>query len=158
MSLHVNFSEDEAKSEAQGGELIPRGEYLVRITDGELRESKSEKNAGKPYYNLEFTIQDGKYQGRKLWTNVMLFQPALYSLSQLMKAIGIQVRAGTQMEVPTIEELMSKEVVVTTKVKPADDKYDARTEVNGIKPANAMSGTGPGAKQGAGRQGSLLPG
>jgi len=158
MALHVNFSEEEASSEAQGGELIPRGEYLVRITDGELRESKSEKNFGKPYYNLEFTIQDGKYQGRKLWTNVMLFQPALYTLAQLLKAIGIQVRAGAQMEVPTIEELMGKEVVVTTKIKKADDKYDDRTEVNGIKSANAMSGTGPGAKAGTGRQGSLLPG
>ena len=158
MALHVNFSEEEASSEAQGGELIPRGEYLVRITDGELRESKSEKNFGKPYYNLEFTIQDGKYQGRKLWTNCMLFQPALYTLSQLMKAIGIQVRAGAQMEVPTIEELMGKEVVVTTKIKKADDKYDDRTEINGIKAAGGMSGTGPGAKAGAGRTGSLLPG
>ena len=158
MALHVNFSEEEAASEAQGGELIPRGEYVVRITDGELRASKSEKNSGKPYYNLEFTIQEGKYQGRKVWTNVMLFQPALYTLSQLLKALGHKVTAGTSVEVPTIEELIGKEVVIVTKIKKGDDNYDDRTEVSGIKAPGGMSGSGPGAKAASGRQGSLLPG
>ena len=57
--LKVNFSDAEVSSEARSFEALPTGEYYCRITDNVIKESQSEKNRGKPYWALEFTVQDG---------------------------------------------------------------------------------------------------
>lgn len=162
MGLKVNFSSEEASSEARSVELLPRGEYHVKLTDVEDREcGEKSKNPGKPYWGLEFTVQEGKYENRKLWTNCMLFDGALYTFSQLMKALGYDIRSG-EFEVPDGEDLVGRDMVVTVKIKPkskgADgQEYDERNEVQGIKPwtegmvLGATTGT---AKK---KSGSLLP-
>jgi len=140
--LRVNFSDKEAASEARSVELLPRGEYHVSITDIELRESQSEKNYGKPYWGIEFTIQEGPYADRKAWTNCMLFEGALYTLSQLMKATGYDITAG-DFEVPNPYDLIGKEVVVSIvkqgkrSNKQTGEEYDERNEVKGIKAYDA---------------------
>jgi len=134
MDLRVNFSSEEAASEAR--KPIPRGEYHVKITDIELKESQSEKNFGKPYWGMEFTIQDGEYSGKKVWTNCMLFNGALYTFSQLMKALGYDVSAG-EFEVPDPEDLIGQDVIVRVTIRPertvGDKTYDESNEVKSIK-------------------------
>lgn len=136
--LRVNFSEKEASSEARSAELLPRGDYHVALTDVEYREVSEGDNAGKPYWNLEFTIQSGPHENRKLWTNCMLFEPALYTFAQLMKSCGYDVEAG-EFEVPNPDELVGNQMVacVIQKGKRTDKRsgnvYEARNEVNGLK-------------------------
>lgn len=113
--LKVNFSQEEASSEAMDFDPLPTGKYHVKITDVELRESKSEKNAGKPYWNLEMTVQDGPYENRKLWGNVMLFEGALYSLGQLAKALGMEDEIIKKGNVPDGDDLISRDLIVTVK-------------------------------------------
>lgn len=156
-TLRVNFSEEEAASEGKSFDAIPSGRYLVNITDIELRESKSEKNNGKPYWHVELTVQEGDFEDRKLWTNVMLFEGALYSLSQLLKSTGFEdsIKKGI---VPSADSLMGKQCVAV--VRRQVDKYlqdqdptgkpEFKNEVKGFQPAGAVSG----AKAGAG---SMLP-
>lgn len=162
MSLKVNFSSEEASSEARSVELLPRGEYHVKITDVEDREcGEHSKNPGKPYWGMEFTVQDGKYENRKLWTNCMLFSPALYTLSQLMKALGHNITEG-DFEVPDGEDLIGHDVVVAVKIKPKSkgkdgQEYDERNEVQGIKTwteGMVLGATSTGTKK---KAGSLLP-
>lgn len=116
MSLRVNFSDKEAASEARDLEPMPAGKYLVSITDVEVKESTSQKNYGKPYFAFEFTVQedvhDGKYVGRKAWGNVMLFEGALYSLAQMMKAVWEVDNLEGDVEIPEGEEWMGKELVI----------------------------------------------
>jgi hypothetical protein len=131
-TLKVNFSDEEAGSEARDFEALPTGKYHVTIFDGELKESQSQKNPGKPFWSLTLQIQDGKYEGRRLWANVMLFEGALYSLAQLLKAIGRDdaLKSG---KVPAIDELLGKDCVVTAaKVL---DSY--KMEKDGIDPKTA---------------------
>jgi hypothetical protein len=161
-NIRVNFSEEEASSEARDFDPLPGGKYLAAITDYEVRRSTSEKNNGKPYWALTLTIKDegGKYDGRKVWANVMLFEGALYSLSQLLKATGYEDRlpggkkAG---QIPSGDELLGKEVVLnlakqrdTYKEKQYDDgeKY-FKNEVKGFKSSDALATSGG--------EGSLLP-
>lgn len=130
--LHVNFSDEEAGSEARDYEALPTGKYHVAIFDGEVKFSTSTKNPGKPFWSLTLQIQDGKYEGRRLWANVMLFEGALYSLAQLLKAIGREdaLQSG---KIPALEELLGKEVVVT-----AQKGLDAyKMEKDGIDPKTA---------------------
>jgi hypothetical protein len=150
--LKVNFSEQEASSEAFDFEALPSGKYPVTITDIETRESNSEKNKGKPYWHLELTVDEGHPNaGRKLWANVMLFDGALYSLAQLLKATGNEdaIKSG---KVPDADYFVSKQVVVTVakqrdtyrenKQEEAGERSESdpplyKNEVKGFKPGAA---------------------
>ena len=140
MGIKVVLSKEEASSKVL--EPIPSGWYRVNITDVELRESKSEKNFGKPYYAIEHTVSEGTHEGRKVFSNVMLFEGALYSLNQLLNGLGINTEAG-EVEVPDPEELLGTELWAKVKITPertVTDKatgekktYEKRNEVAGYK-------------------------
>lgn len=147
MSIRVNFSETEASSESLAP--LPAGKYRVAISDVELRESKSEKNSGKPYYAFEFTVQDGPYEGRKAWTNAMLWDGALYTIVRIMKSLNMPVVAG-DMDIPEADDFIGKELLMQGKVQ-KQEGYDDRFE-----PRSFFSLTGAGATASSGKD-SLLP-
>ncbi len=127
--LKVNFSDKEASSEARDFEPVPSGKYNAKVTEITLEEcGENSKNPGKPYWNIEFTIQDGQYTDRKVWSNCMLFSPALYTFSQLMKALGYNVEEG-DFEVPDPDELISRDV--SLKVVKMRDEYKMEKEGSG---------------------------
>lgn len=127
-ALYIDFSSDEAASESRDFEPLPSGKYLMVIADVKLKESQSEKNPGKPYYAVEFDVVEdksgGQYRGRKAWGNAMLFKPALFSITHIMKALGYEVTEG-RMRIPTPEELMGRQLVVGgIKTGETKDKLD----------------------------------
>lgn len=134
-NLRVNFSDQEASSEAFSMDPVPTGKYNVAITDIEVRFSKSEKNNGKPYWSVEMTVQDGKYEGRKFWGNVMLFEGALFSLSQLLKATGFEDRvtpgSKTYGKIPAGDELQGKNLTIN--VQKVRDTYREQQNGDGEK-------------------------
>lgn len=72
--------------------LFPVGEYIAEVTSSDYKPTKS--GNGK-YIELEFTILDGEYAGRKYWDrlnvqheNKMAMDIANASFKDLMKAIG----------------------------------------------------------------------
>ena len=161
MTLKVNFSDQEASSEARSFDPLPTGAYYCRITDVEDRECGPEsKNPGKPYWSIEFTIQDGPHEGRKVWTNCMLFNGALYTLAQLLKATGNEKALQTG-NIPDGESFVSKEVLINVKKqrdtyaeqRDGDGEVQWKNEVKGIK---AYDGASPAGKVKSGA-GSLLP-
>ncbi len=146
-NLKVNFTDDEAGSEARSFELLPTGEYEANITKVEEKiisgldnDGREKKNDGKKYWNIEFTVQSGKYTNRKAFTNCMLFDGALYTLAQLLKATGNAkaVESGT---IPGDQSFVGKSVVIVVKkqrdlyAEKRDGGGDAqwKNEVKGIK-------------------------
>jgi uncharacterized protein DUF669 len=134
--LYVDFSGQEADSEARDYEPLPTGKYLATITNVELRESQSMENPGKPMYGFEFTVVDGirggEFNGRKAWTNACLWSGALYTVTHIMKATGFPVSQG-RMRIPSAEEFMGKQLVIGGKNAPSKNKktgevYEARYE------------------------------
>jgi hypothetical protein len=143
--LRVNFSTEEA--EATSFDNLPPGKYHVIISDVKVKTSNSAKNKGKPYYAMTVTVvAPDKYAKRKLFTNIMLFPPALYSLSFLMKALGYPVSAG-EVKVPTPDELVGQEFIATVKITPprtdpeTGKTYDARNEIKGFAPVKSRVDT-----------------
>jgi hypothetical protein len=137
-TLRVNFSQAEAEAESLPD--LPAGRYLVAITEVKIKRSTSVKNPGKPYYNLTYTIQEGKYKNRKLYDNVMLFDGALYSYTQLAKALGNSVTAGNS-NVLQPQDLMGSIFVAKVVMSPAKGEYAARNEVKGYFPAKIGVGS-----------------
>lgn len=115
MGLKVNFTQTEAASEARSVEVLPAGEYHCNIVSVEVRTvNPSSPNAGKPFWNMRFVVQDGKYEGSTVFANVMLFEGkdgTLGLLAQLMKSLGHNVNAG-EFELPEGEDLEGKSVTV----------------------------------------------
>jgi hypothetical protein len=159
-NLRVNFSDQEANSEARSFDPIPSGKYHVRLTDISTEKcGPTSKNPGKPYWHIEFTIQDGPHEDRKVWTNAMLFEGALYTLSQLLKATGNGEAIKTG-KIPPADSFMGAELTIVVK-KQVDTyaieqgEWDGtgpkpfKNEVKGIAAADAL--------QNAGSTGSLLP-
>lgn len=156
--IRVNFSEEEAGSEARLFLPLPTGQYNVKVTEVELTEVTQGKNEGKPYWKLVLTVQDGEYIDRKLWTNAMLFEGALYTTAQLLKATGFgdSIKKGV---IPDGDKLIGKDAVaVVARVR---DKYQEeklgtgeavfKNDVKGFKAPGAVSSSG-----GTGKS-SLLP-
>jgi hypothetical protein len=136
--LKVNFTNEEATSKVR--EVPPSGEYLVNITDGKIKYVKPGKpNVGKPFWQLTLVIQEGAYAGTSLLSSIMLFDGSLYTLAQLMRALGYDPNAG-DFTVPPLEKLLGESVVVKGFKQPArtlDDgtELSERFEVKGFKKA-----------------------
>lgn len=181
--IRVNMTSKEGKSQTL--EPLPSGKYLVAVTDCDLEEVKSggsgkPENVGKPMFVMEFTVQEGDYENRKVWSNVMLFDGALYSISQMLKAQGVEVkelgdRAEFQVEgfepnvIPGPEWWMARQFVVRVKLMDKRSvknkntgevrEFDERAEVKGfMSPKDWKPGTAPKkAAEGEAKRPSLLP-
>lgn len=181
--IRVNMTSKEASSESRDAELLPAGKYLMAVTDVDLREVTNppkpgkQDNRGKPFYAFEFTVQGGDYEGRKVWTNAMLFSPALYTVVNMLKALGVpfsgsddnptfQVPGYEPNTIPGADWWLGKQMVVRTTVKKgglkekgSEERYADRAEPAGFfsadswDPAKAPTK----AKAAASASNSLLP-
>ena len=140
--LKVNFTSEEAGSTVR--EIPPSGEYLVAITDGELKEVKpGRKNTGKPFWQVRMVIQEGAYAGTSLIASVMLFDGALYTFSQLMKALDYDINSG-DFVVPSLDDVIGNNVNVKgykmpAKTLPDGTELSERFEVKGFKKPSKVS-------------------
>src|SRR6266487_4490598 len=90
-NLKVNFTDEEAGSETLEFKAVPSGFYKCAITKVEKAavQTNEKGNFGKPFWKLTLVCQEGTYARRNFWTNVMLFDGSLHTLSQLLKAVGM---------------------------------------------------------------------
>lgn len=140
--LTINLTGQTVQEESQGGNFdpIPAGTYAVTIFDVEQSEFQSEANKGKPYLKVQLRIAEGEYANRRLFENVPLFLewgsgadafkfydffgPVQGQTSKDFRAsVKEAVEAGnTDLDLPTPEDLMGKELEIKVKVVP--DKYN----------------------------------
>ena len=138
----VNFSE----TSSSDFDLIPAGKYHAKVTGGEMKESgPNANNPGAQYINWEFTIQEGAQEGRKVWTNTSLLPHALFSLKNLLSAVGFETSASLDFE---IDAIVSKDCVIS--VGHRDFNGEARAEIKRFAAYDAS-------KYQASQQAQLLP-
>jgi hypothetical protein len=104
MSIKVNVSDQE--SHAGEYEILPSGNYHAVITEVEQKESKSEKNTGKPMLYFTLNIQEGKYAEKTMGVNACCWDGALYTIINMLKALGEYENCGGQrdLDIPTTPE------------------------------------------------------
>ncbi len=121
-------------SGVQTGFQALAGKFRVRVTDVDLRTSKSEKNPGSKYLNWTFTIQSGKYADRNVWYMTSLLPQALFGLKGLAAASGEYTEEELEGSLnirQMMERLMGTEVIIETKIKSSKD-YDDQTNIKKI--------------------------
>jgi hypothetical protein len=116
-----------------GFDVIPAGNYNVRITGSEMKPTKDGSGS---YLSLTLTVADGPFANRKLFDrlnlnnkNKVTVDIAYQTLSAICHATGvIQLQDSTQLH----GILLSCKV----KVKPAEGKYDEGNEISSYKAAD----------------------
>jgi hypothetical protein len=126
MGIRVNFTDTEKYGQSSlGRDPLPTGKYKVAITDIETRESgPAAKFPGTEYLAFEFTVQDGDYQGRKLWANASLLPHALYTIKGILEALGYET-TGNELDFE-VDDLLNRELVVRAVKKPARKYTDSQ--------------------------------
>jgi hypothetical protein len=165
MGFKVNVSEQENKAGER--KVLPAGKYRCAITEVEQKASKSDANYGKDMLYFYMTVQDGVYADQQLGVNACCWSGALYTIVNLLKAIGEYDNckdASGQLDIPSEQEFyLGRELMVrqginpkAKKENPTDDP-DSWLEVRGFAPIEsgeaASSSTGVGGQQTS----SLLP-
>lgn len=72
--------------EAPDYEPIPAGWYDCVLSDWEWVEES--QTSGEPYIKFEFAVDEGEFEGRKLWRNSSVQTKALPYLKKLLLALG----------------------------------------------------------------------
>jgi hypothetical protein len=157
--VRVNFTDTEKYGNSSlGRDALPTGKYHVAITDVDVRFSgPGAKHPGSEYWAIEFTVQDGEYKGRKLWTNASMLEHALYTIKGILEAIGRET-TGNDFELEP-DDLINEELIVRAvkkaprRVTKSDGTEVDVDESNDVKSFYPLNGAASGSVSG----GSLLP-
>ena len=113
---------------SQPFEAIPSDKYLVEITKSELKPTKAGDGS---YLEIEYTILDGDYRGRKVWDRLCLnhstqktVEIARANLSAVCHAVGI-------MKPRDSNELHHIPLMITVKARRDDGTGNIYNEIKG---------------------------
>ena len=105
---------------------IPEGKYPAAITASEIRPTKRGDGS---YLQIEFTVTDGEFTGRKVWDRLCINHPkeltqkiARGDLSMICRAVGVlQPRDSS--------DLHNIPLIISVKCKKRDDNGELTNEV-----------------------------
>ena len=111
-SVKVDFSGVEVKDFS-----IPDGDYVLTVTSVEKKRSES---SGQDYLSWEFKVAEGPSKGKKVWHNTSLQPQSLWTLRQLLEAMGMEVEEG-EMELE-LDDMAGESVGASI----ANEKYEGK--------------------------------
>lgn len=116
---------------------LPAGKYLAAITASEMKAIKSGSGS---YLELEFTVLEGEYKGRKVWDRLCINHPkditqkiARGNLSAICRSVGV-------MQPRDSVELHNLPLLVSVKCKKREDTGEIANEVKGYESKSAAAG------------------
>ena len=117
--------------------------FLAHVTASSIKDTQAK--TGK-YISLEITILEGKYKGRKVWTNLNIINPNPVAVEIAQKELATLCRACGKAQIQDTAELHGIPFLMKLKVVPARGDYPAKNEPCGYAPVDG------GASQGSGGQ------
>jgi len=133
MGAILNFDASQVAPDTGGGDPVPAGWYNVMIDESEMKPTKTE---GGLRLSLRFTILDGQYANRKVFTglnlknaNPVAQEIAYKQLSAICHAVGI-------MQVQNSQQLHGRPLKVKVKVKAFHFKYKTTYDITSYKNIN----------------------
>ena len=117
-----------------GFDPIPPNWYNVSITASEIKDTKAGK--GK-YIQLEHTVIDGEFKGRKIWNLINHINPNPVAVEIAQKTLATLCRAVGKKAIADTQELHGIPFKAKVKIVPASGDYPAK---NGIATYKAIEG------------------
>lgn len=116
---------------------IPAGSYLAIISDSEMKPTN--KGDGN-YLKLTFeVVQEGEYQGRKVWSQLNLDNPNPTAVQIAMRELSSICHAAGKLQVNDSSELHNVPMVIKVKIK----QEPGRNPQNQITGYEAAGGDAP---------------
>ena len=103
---------------------LPAGEYVVMITEGAVDYTSK----GGQMVKLTYTVMDGEFQGRKLWSNHNIVNNSPKAEEIARKEISRIAHAIGQPKLSDTDQLLNQVVRVTAIVK-QDVGYNPKNEI-----------------------------
>jgi len=116
-------------------EHVPADRYKAEITDSDMRDNA--KGTGE-YLRLEFTILDGPYAGRKLWTQLNLVNPSTQAVEIAQRELSAICHSVGKLRVQDSIQLHNIPLEINVKVKTSPE-YGPQNIIRGY---SAISGNG----------------
>ncbi|WP_422460294.1 DUF669 domain-containing protein, partial [Endozoicomonas sp. ALB115] len=101
-------------SPAQGFEPLPNGDYVAMITDAEMKTTKAGNGQ---FLKLTWTVMDGQYSGRKVWSNHNIINLNETAQKIAREEISAIAHAIGRPEAGTTEELVNIPCRITLKIR-----------------------------------------
>ena len=106
---------------------LPAGEYVARITAGELAASRTK---GTPGYKLTFRVLEGDYAGRRFWLDLWLTPPAIATTKKDLAKIGVPLSLSYEELEKQLDQPLPQGIRCKAKLKlRKNDKGDDYNEV-----------------------------
>lgn len=122
-------------------ELIPEGQYLVKVEDAEVKDTKS--GTGQ-YINVKFKVCGGKHDGKVLFhmfniknDNAKAVEIGLGQLKMFFKCAG-----KTEFQLQTVSDLCG--MIASALVKHKSDSYGDKAVISYFKQPSTMPATAGG--------------
>jgi hypothetical protein len=125
----INFNSDEIDP-ISGFDPLPVGEYLVIISNSEIKETK--QKTGK-YLQLTYDVIDGKYKNRKIFDRLNIINPSEDAQTIAQRALSAICHVTGVAHPRQTEELHDKPFIVKIGIRPASGEFSESNIVKGYK-------------------------
>ena len=113
-----------------GFDPIPPGQYVVMITDSEMKETSSKTGE---MLKLTFKVLEGEFEGRYLWSNLNLVNQSEKAVEIAQRELSAICHACDVLNPEDSSELHGIPMIAKVKVNPPKDGYDANNSISGFK-------------------------
>ena len=113
---------------SQPFEAIPSDKYLVEITHSELKPTKAGNGS---YLEIEYTVLEGEYQGRKVWDRLCLNHPTQKTVDIARANLSAICHAVDVLRPRESNELHHIPLVITVKARKDESTETIFNEVRG---------------------------
>ncbi len=111
-------------------DAIPAGDYEAMVT---ASQSKTTKDGAGSFLELTLEIQNGQFQGRRLWDRLNLQNKNPKAVEIAQKQLAMLCHATGVIQVNDSEQLHNRPIVVKVSAKHDDYSGEMRNEVKGYK-------------------------
>lgn len=129
----LNFNAATVTPDTGTPELIPAGWYNVVADESELKPTREGTGS---YLQMRFSVVDGQYQGRKIFTNFNIQNTNSQTVEIAYKQLSALAHAVGVLNVQDSSQLHNIPLRIKVKVKAGDGTYDARNEVGAYRNVN----------------------
>lgn len=128
---------------------LPSGEYLAQITDSDMKPTKNDSGE---YLELEYTVLDGEFTGRKVWTRLNLVHKSDKVVEIANRQFAAIREATGVIKVDDSAQLHNRPHVIRVELIPAGTKQKNgyvterdNNEVRGWRAADGVAAAAPAA-------------
>lgn len=143
MGITLNFSNVESKN----FDAIPNGAYEALVHDIEETNVKNGANVGAPMWAVQFAINGGQYDNRRVFRNFTVIESSLWAIEQFLVAIGVDPQALKSTDGVTIEPSnligAACKIVLRQRIYEGTPTNDVKQIMKSTGQPNASTTSGP---------------